>query len=462
MESWAKGVNLWLAAGASLYWTSYAFRLMGPAPAYAAAVGPNAPVVANVFMLLWVVLSCAALRMWNVRRTRRAIATSMIAASSIVLACDIALVAPPMPIALALLCLDYFTLGANMVLWGMAFASLEKRRAANHVILAVVFATSLILIGYVVSAFVNLPHITDVCSILSAAIMLNGRVTLQNQRRRPQPRPHRALGILFLQRLAYGFPIGFFPLLIGPSSLAGFDGALVAFALAALGVSAFATMHLGVPPYTTLPALLPITAAALCFPNMRGGAAAMLPLFLSGIWLAWQTFSSVQLSDLKDRLGLSELGISLADKVAIGACALLGSAARWVVELIVGGEALSPGTVESSLPMTFFALVLASTFSLARLVGVHQEDAFRSRAFQVNAEHEERAFAAIAARYGLSPRERQVFEVLTQGYTSSFVADETGITHGTVKAHVAHIYRKLGVHNRDEMLQLVEDYMAQP
>ena len=37
------------------------------------------------------------------------------------------------------------------------------------------------------------------------------------------------------------------------------------------------------------------------------------------------------------------------------------------------------------------------------------------------------------------------------------IANETGITPGTAKAHVAHIYKKLGGHSKDEMLELVEE-----
>ena len=148
--------------------------------------------------------------------------------------------------------------------------------------------------------------------------------------------------------------------------------------------------------------------------------------------------------------------------MAIGIAALLGSAARAGLDVVLGWDGLPTGTEAVGLALftTSFALVLASTLALARLVGTQQEDSFKSRAAQTNAEREEQLFATIASEYGLSPREREVFEVLAQGYTSAFAADETGITHGTVKAHVAHIYRKLDVHNRDELLKLVEDQEA--
>ena len=50
----------------------------------------------------------------------------------------------------------------------------------------------------------------------------------------------------------------------------------------------------------------------------------------------------------------------------------------------------------------------------------------------------------------LSPRERQVLALLTQGRTNREMADALGIAVRTTTSHVASIYRKLGVHGRVE------------
>lgn len=50
----------------------------------------------------------------------------------------------------------------------------------------------------------------------------------------------------------------------------------------------------------------------------------------------------------------------------------------------------------------------------------------------------------------LSPRERQVLALLTQGRTNREMADALGIAVRTATSHIAAIYRKLGVHGRVE------------
>lgn len=54
--------------------------------------------------------------------------------------------------------------------------------------------------------------------------------------------------------------------------------------------------------------------------------------------------------------------------------------------------------------------------------------------------------------YGsLSDRERQVMQLVCRGFTNKAIADRLGVAEGTVKLHVHHIYKKLGVRSRWEL-----------
>lgn len=59
-------------------------------------------------------------------------------------------------------------------------------------------------------------------------------------------------------------------------------------------------------------------------------------------------------------------------------------------------------------------------------------------------------------RYGLSARERQVLVELVRGHTIASIADRLVVSENTVKAHAKAIYRKLGVHTREELAACVE------
>ena len=48
----------------------------------------------------------------------------------------------------------------------------------------------------------------------------------------------------------------------------------------------------------------------------------------------------------------------------------------------------------------------------------------------------------------LPPRQRQVLDLIAQGYSDKEIARELGLGLGTVKVHVAIVYQKLGVSRR--------------
>jgi len=53
-------------------------------------------------------------------------------------------------------------------------------------------------------------------------------------------------------------------------------------------------------------------------------------------------------------------------------------------------------------------------------------------------------------RLGLTPRERQVLELVARGSANKLIARDLEMTQHTVKFHLASIFRKLAVTNRTE------------
>ncbi len=64
---------------------------------------------------------------------------------------------------------------------------------------------------------------------------------------------------------------------------------------------------------------------------------------------------------------------------------------------------------------------------------------------------------AIADTYLLSRRETEVMFLLAKGYNAAYIQDKLYISKSTAKTHIGHIYRKLNIHNQQELLRMVEE-----
>jgi len=58
--------------------------------------------------------------------------------------------------------------------------------------------------------------------------------------------------------------------------------------------------------------------------------------------------------------------------------------------------------------------------------------------------------AAAAQVEDLSPREREILELLAQGFPNKTIAGRVGVSDGTVRWHLRHVYHKLHVRSRTE------------
>ena len=65
--------------------------------------------------------------------------------------------------------------------------------------------------------------------------------------------------------------------------------------------------------------------------------------------------------------------------------------------------------------------------------------------------------AIACERYGLSPREREILQILLKGRDAKYITDTFYISQSTAKTHIYNIYRKFGIHSRQELLDFIED-----
>jgi DNA-binding NarL/FixJ family response regulator len=67
---------------------------------------------------------------------------------------------------------------------------------------------------------------------------------------------------------------------------------------------------------------------------------------------------------------------------------------------------------------------------------------------------------SVADRYGLTPGQMRVLELLTEGKTNRQIAELLGVTEGTVKIHVSAIFKAMNVSNRSQALLLASKHRA--
>lgn len=69
----------------------------------------------------------------------------------------------------------------------------------------------------------------------------------------------------------------------------------------------------------------------------------------------------------------------------------------------------------------------------------------------------QRACDMAIRQFKLSPREAEVFSYLVKGRNAKHVAEKLFISESTAKTHISNIYRKLGVHSQQELLDTLDN-----
>jgi len=72
----------------------------------------------------------------------------------------------------------------------------------------------------------------------------------------------------------------------------------------------------------------------------------------------------------------------------------------------------------------------------------------------------ENELAALSVTASISPREREVLQLLHAGLSNREIANALSIAECTVKTHLTNIYRKLGVHNRTRAIAQAKELMV--
>lgn len=210
--------------------------------------------------------------------------------------------------------------------------------------------------------------------------------------------------------------------------------------------------------FTTLPLVPLIAAGLITFPFLFSGNLATVQCGMAIVWFSWISLSSFQLSDLKERSRIDEVRLCFSEKAAF----VVSSSAASVLFLMA--EPFIPRPFPDSWAYVLsaaliFAVLVFVIHAFFSLIHSRTEDSLAHQISQTREQYLMEGFNHITEKYALSAREKEVTIMLAQGHSRTFIKDTLVISEGTTRAHIAHVYQKLGVHKKDDFLCLIKEEM---
>ncbi len=451
----------WLITGSSFYWTAVVLSFMFIDTSASPAASPSSTMSSYLIIALFIALIPLCKKLFVKGTPRRIVAIAMMISYIFYTLYEILSFTNPV-VSILVQVLYLASVACQMVFWGFAYASLEKTRACQNVCCSMLLATLFVLLVITISGVVDLLYVPQAFNIAAVIVLASGKIFFANRTTHsPTPLRRRALTGFAVSRIAFGLVIGFCLQL--PGRIAVGDGQWYYAIIAIVLVFSVLMCYLNMKEQllqTAMPALPLICIAMLVLPYLNGDIASIVGLSAGIIWLAWVILSAAQLSELKETCGMSELLICVIEKAVLCLSIVAGAAIFNLIEYLWQPDASSE--VLSIVVITISAaLILIVIYIMASLVSARKEDEYLTRLELDTREKSEELYRALGGEFSLSEREIEVMILLDEGYTRKYIQDALSISEGTVKAHVAHIYQKLNIHRKDDLLDLIESRRRQ-
>lgn len=157
----------------------------------------------------------------------------------------------------------------------------------------------------------------------------------------------------------------------------------------------------------------------------------LIGLLLGPIAASWATeigfYQGVLFVALTGFIVLAMVSIANQDRLA------------FTLEETEADRATSPAPVESG----------------SAMVGAQSDGTAAAPAEDAAADRFALACTAVADEFGLTKREREILPYLAQGYSLPYIRNELYISQSTIDTHVRHIYKKMDLHSKEELITAV-------
>lgn len=355
------------------------------------------------------------------------------------------------------------------VFWGLSFASLDKKQAERIVLLGTVGVVCLRLaltatpLGAWTESFGL--YAAMVAKIVSALPFFAGMYCIDLPVGREGREQMRILPSFYLSRCVLGGAIGALSFLVvgvlgcqQPYVVDLATGAVLCGLLAGGIPLVFAVREWrGEGPNPSFFSAIPIIVTgvfALPFVGEGDLLSALLVPAASVVYFSWAVLSSIQISDLVERYGGDASFLAVSEKAVLTGSWFIGFFALFSV------DAIFPLAKSTAATLAFFALcgaVAYGSFLLAALFTSKTKQLLGEKTKKYLADGDALLYEEIERTYGLTQRESEVLKLFVEGYTRTAICKALVLSESTVKTHLAHIYGKMEVHSRSELLDIVSN-----
>jgi DNA-binding CsgD family transcriptional regulator len=149
---------------------------------------------------------------------------------------------------------------------------------------------------------------------------------------------------------------------------------------------------------------------------------------------------------------IRQTGRSAASVFAIGQFAFLGSSLLGIIT----GEILALATNFSNQAMTIASSIMVYLIILGLVLMLRRSRAQKPLASVEAKALQTEAIESLSVRFGLTPREKDILALIAESRDRTEIGERLFLSINTVKSYAAHLYDKLGIHSKREVIKLVE------
>ena len=348
-------------------------------------------------------------------------------------------------------------LGSLILMWAEFYGSLNPMRVALYHALA-------IMVGCVIKwVFMGMsaPYLAFFAIVLPLVSLVQVRLSMKRLPERDLPRKYDKAegGAAFpwkpvLLMSACTFACGFGALPMQPLGFGNTIGVLLVTSLVLFGILSESRWF----NFDTIYQLaFPLSIIAFLFvaPSVSANAVVMTACYDAGYTML-SMFMMLVLSNITYRFGISAVWINGIERGIRYLVEIAGWALSATLPLVASSSVISGiYTVIALVMIVVFVVVLFTERGLSAKWGVSLHDGGGIDGAMSSSRLAMRV-SDVSAKHDLTLREEEVLQLLARRESPSQIEKNLYVAHGTLKAHISHIYRKLGIHSREELFELLE------